>query len=79
MASLLLKFRKKTGVPAATLQTWISTFEFETPELCNLMKKRSRDITSNDYKSLQTGDFSLKSAMGCQNEHLLSNSHVILQ
>ena len=49
-----VEISKKIGVPCTTLQTWISTFEFETPELSSLMKKRGRDITPNDYKQLQS-------------------------
>ena len=50
----LLRFRKKIGVPSATLQIWIRTFEHETPELSDLMKKRGKEITPDDYKSLQS-------------------------
>ncbi|MBQ1970254.1 MAG: hypothetical protein II221_03570 [Paludibacteraceae bacterium] len=45
---------QKTGVPAATLQIWIRTFEHENPELSELMKKRGKEITPDDYKSLQS-------------------------
>lgn len=49
-----VEISKKTGVPSATLQIWIRTFEHETPELSDLMKKRGKEITPDDYKSLQS-------------------------
>lgn len=46
------KLSEKTGVPSSTIQHWITTFEAETPQMAEHMKRQGKEVTPEDYKNL---------------------------
>ena len=54
------EFSVKKDIHEVTLYRWIRTFEAENPQMCEQMKKQSKEITPEDYKKLVQENLELK-------------------
>lgn len=57
---------KKTGVSKSTVLRSIVNFERENPQMAELMKRKGKDVTEEDYKRMQNEIASLKKELACE-------------